>query len=294
MQLNEKVVTGAPIPAASVILLRDAPGGFEVFLVQRHSKSTSFGGAHVFPGGKVDKEDHDDAAVGRLAAPRDAMHRALGETALDATQAAALHFAACRETFEECGVLLAGRQGRADAGLQAEALAAHREGASFADVIEQMDLSVDVSGMSPWSRWITPVMPSLSTKRFDTRFFVVALPGEQTALHDNREAMDSLWVDPRQGLDRYWANEMQLAPPQIMTLAHLSRFKSVPDVLADAGRRAPPLIQPEPMQVDGLRVVAYPGDPGHPLRERAMPGPSRLVFRNGHFEPNDGYDAFFA
>ena len=67
------------------------------------------------------------------------------------------------------------------------------------------------------------------------------------------------------------AREIELAPPQIMTLAHLSRHATVASALSEAASRPPPLIQPEPIQVDGNRVVCYPGDPGHPLARRAMP-----------------------
>ena len=79
-----------------------------------------------------------------------------------------------------------------------------------------------------------------------------------------------------------------------MTLAHLSRHATVASALSEAASRPPPVIQPEPIQVDGNRVVCYPGDPGHPLVRRAMPGPTRLMFRNKRFEPIDGFDALFA
>ena len=65
MKLNHDVVTTPPRPAATVMLLRDAPGGLEVFLVRRHGLSDVLGGAYVFPGGKVDREDADDRALAR-------------------------------------------------------------------------------------------------------------------------------------------------------------------------------------------------------------------------------------
>jgi len=90
---------------------------------------------------------------------------------------------------------------------------------------------------------------------------------------------------------QYWAGEILLAPPQIMSLSHLSIFNSVDHALEDAALRTPPVIQPEPFDVEGMRVICYPGDPKHPVQQRALPGPSRLHFRNKRFEPEGGLDA---
>jgi len=48
------------------------------------------------------------------------------------------------------------------------------------------------------------------------------------------------------------------------------------------------------VESEGDRIAGVRGDPGHPLARRAMPGPTRLMFRNKRFEPIDGYDALFA
>jgi hypothetical protein len=78
-----------------------------------------------------------------------------------------------------------------------------------------------------------------------------------------------------------------------MTLAHVARFADVDAVLAEARRRPPPVIRPEPRQVGETRLLLYPGDPEHPVRERAMPGPTRMLFENGRFRPERGFDAWF-
>jgi len=67
-------------PAATVVPLRDAPGGLEVLMLHRSSRG-AFGGMWVFPGGRVDPEDGDPAvegvdAVARRAAAREAMEEA--------------------------------------------------------------------------------------------------------------------------------------------------------------------------------------------------------------------------
>jgi 8-oxo-dGTP pyrophosphatase MutT (NUDIX family) len=291
MELNNLRVTTPPRDAASVILLRDGQEGLEVFMLKRASASDVLGGAFVFPGGKLDEADRQMGAVDRLGVPLERLHALLGEPSLDPEHAAGLFFAAARETFEECGVLLAPG---ADAGVQQAAHALHRQGLSFSEVLGELALGLDIQALRPWSRWITPVVPSLHSKRFDTRFFVGAVPASQHAIHDDRETSDSLWLTPRGGLSRFWAREIELAPPQIMTLAHLSHFERAEQALAEAGGRLPPTIQPEPFELEGSRVVAYPGDPAHPITQRAMPGPTRLRFVKGRFEPFEGgLEAFF-
>ena len=65
--------------------------------------------------------------------------------------------------------------------------------------------------------------------------------------------------------------------------------------MLDAARRAGPhLIQPEPFEHEGTRVICYPGDERHSVRERAMPGPTRLRYRNKRFEPDGGFEALFS
>lgn len=105
MEVNTEA-SQAPVRAsASVLMLRDGPGGLEVFLLKRHGLSDVLGGAHVFPGGKVDE---DDALLAvHLDAPGHVLHAALNEPQLDELAAAALHVAALREAFEETGVLFA-------------------------------------------------------------------------------------------------------------------------------------------------------------------------------------------
>lgn len=249
----------APVrDAATVVLLRDAAGGPEVFMLRRHAQSDVLGGAYVFPGGKVDDTDSEAQRLGLLDLDDARLHAALGEPALAPLMAGAVVAAALREAFEECGVRLA------------------------------------ASELVPWVRWITPPVGGVMRKRFDTRFFLARHPQGQHALHDNHEADASAWLSPRDALARYWAQEIELAPPQVQSLAHLARHATVSAALAEARSRRPPLVQPEPFEVTDGRGMCYPGDPLHPVPQRAFPGPSRLVLRRGRLEPADGgFEAFF-
>ncbi len=293
MELNHQEITTPPRDAASVLMLRDGNHGLEIFMLQRHSNSAVLGGAYVFPGGKLDAADAELDPERHLDQPRDLLHRQLAEPELDAARACGLYVAALREAFEESGILFAhGPDGQApDAVRAGERL---RAGANFADVLREMSLQLTTRFLVPWSRWITPKLASVSSQRFDTRFFVAAVPAGQDAVHDNVETTHSTWLHPRQALEDYWEHRIELAPPQIMSLVQLLRHDTVQAVLDDTRQRAPATIQPEPFDDNGVRTICYPGDPKHSRTERAMHGPTRLRFVNRRFEPVDGFQGFFS
>jgi len=290
MEISSEIVHTPPRDAATVIILRDSPVGPEVFLVKRHGLSDVLGGAYVFPGGKLDESDAQLDEAQHLDQPLSDLHAALAEPDLSPQIAKGLYVAALREAFEECGVLFAHGAAQNHSAALAQQL---RDGRMFNLALADAGLRLQTRSVAPWSRWITPKMPSISSKRFDTRFFVAALPAHQTASHDNIETTQSVWLTPRAALEQYWTRAIEMAPPQIMTLAHLSRFADVAGALEAARRLAPALIQPEPFDENGERVLTYPGDPWHSVKARAMPGPTRLRYRNKRFEPEQGFDALF-
>ncbi|TSE21039.1 NUDIX domain protein [Tepidimonas alkaliphilus] len=248
-----------PRDAASVVLLRDGAAGLEALLLQRPSASRELGGVFVFPGGKVDAADADPAWQDWLGAAAQLLPARLGEPALTPGQARALLVAAARELREEAGIAL-------DSG----------------------------AALVPWSRWITPCNPPVGTQRFDTRFFLARLPDGAEVRPDPREVSAALWLTPREALRRAWEGAMALIPPQLMGLAQLARYPSVAAALQDAAARVPPCILPQLFELDGERAMCYPGDPLHPVRERALPGPTRLRLARGRFEPFGGFEEWFA
>jgi len=254
IEIHFDAVDSAPIDSATVMVLRDGARGLEVLMVRRHGDSGVLGGVHVFPGGKLDAQDSEAALPGM---DHDAswFARTLGEPGLAPAIARGLFAAALRETREECA------------------------------------LALPAGSLAPWSRWITPRQPSVTRKRFDTRFFIAAAPPDQEAVHDDFEATEAVWVPPVQGLERYWAGEIDLAPPQIMSLVQLARIGDVAQALAAARQRPPALIEPQPFDDHGERVICYPGDPAHPVREPVWVGPTRLRYRNRRFEPEGGLAA---
>ncbi|WP_103045020.1 NUDIX hydrolase [Comamonas faecalis] len=293
MQAAPHTLTETPRDAATVIVLRDSSEGLQTLLLRRHAKMANMGGVYVFPGGKLERSDSDASATALLDQPPAQLQAQLGEAGLDAAMAAGLHIAALREALEECGLLLAEPHGR-EARLDAErARAMLDEGQGFAQVVAQLGLRLATRQLAPWSRWITPMAPALATRRFDTRFFVAQAPQAQQARHDDHETTDSLWIAPRQALQRYRDGAIELAPPQIMSLAQLARHASVASAMAAARAQRPPTILPESFEENGVRVICYPGDPMHPVHQRAMDGPTRLAQQGRRFLPPQGFDALF-
>ncbi|MEZ5707455.1 MAG: NUDIX hydrolase [Burkholderiaceae bacterium] len=295
IQISSQVVDVAPLPSATVMVVRDggASSGLEVLMVRRHANSGVLGGAHVFPGGKVDAADQALGAAIWDCSPDDC-RRALAEPALDDGLALGLYVAAVRETFEECGLVLG-----APANAQADVVAVLREalgrGASFAEAMRAVGGPWGAKALLPWSRWVTPRVPSMMSKRFDTRFFLAVAPAGQAVQHCEREATEAVWLTPQRALERAWAAEIDLAPPQIMSLSHLAQLGSVSAAIAWAGVHAPPIIEPRPFDLEGERVICYPGDPEHPVSTAAWTGcVTRLTFRSGRFVAEGGLASLLA
>ncbi len=298
IEINQQEVLTPPVPAATVVLLRDGPEGLEVLLVKRHSKSHVLGGAYVFPGGKLDEQDCQAQATD-LDQSAQALQQALGEDDCDARTASGLHVAALRETFEECDLLLhkAHRPEAAKEMVQARQALRRTltQGAPFLQAMGELGLRpLQTRQLRPWSRWTTPRRPSMMDRRFDTRFFVAVAPAGQQAHHDAHEITEALWLRPNQAIENYWNGQMTLAPVQLLTLMQVGRLPTAEQVMQAARLRPPMQILPEPHDVNGQRVLCYPGDPGHPVKQAAWDGPTRMIYRNGRFEPEGGLAALLS
>lgn len=287
MEENHDIITTPPVDAASVLLLRDSDEGLQVLLMRRHQASQVLGGAYVFPGGKLDPEDHAAEVLQCLSESPQRLRERLHEPELAPERAAGLFMAALREAFEECGVLAA--QGHTGAALAAQ-LRGHSGTLGWHRSLCQTGQPLHTQALLPWSRWITPRQPAVTSKRFDTRFFVARIGDDQTARHDDFETTDSVWLTPQQALGRYAAGQIDLVAPQIMSLYQLKAHRTVDAALDEARTAVPALIEPHPVNEDGRRILCYPGDPHHPVPQRAMRGPTRLQLLQGRFVPLGGME----
>ena len=287
IELNHQEVLTPPAPSATVMVLRDGPDGLEVLMVKRHSNSGVLGGVHVFPGGKLDALDCQ-TPLSQLEQSAEALAASLCEESLDLATGAGLYVAALRETFEECGLLL---HRELPLYVLGELRQQVRDGLGFVAAMAQLGLPLQTSSLKPWARWITPRVPSVMNRRFDARFFVALAPAGQEALHDDHEVTEAVWLTPEAGLRQYWSGELGLVPAQILSLSQLVRYASAADVMNAASARPPFLIAPEPMELEGQRVMCYPGDPSHSVMRSLWTGPTRLIFQNNRFEPEGGLAA---
>jgi 8-oxo-dGTP pyrophosphatase MutT (NUDIX family) len=248
-----------PRPAATVLLLRDADGErpLQVFLQRRVAGMAFAGGMTVFPGGGVDASDQPEPALWSGPDPSWWGERFLAEPGF----AARLVLAAVRETFEECGVLLAARPDGAvpDASVLAAGradLVARRR--TLSEVLAESGLLLRADLLDAWARWITP---EESPRRYDTAFFVAAVPAGQEADAHTTEALEAAWWYPEDALARWKAGEMELMAPTFRTLQEIAAFPDAAAVLAAAAlREAHPVIPRVKRQGDEV-VVVLPGDP---------------------------------
>ena len=249
-------------PAATVMLVRDANPGVEVFVLRRTSGAAFAAGMFVFPGGRVDDADGGEAIEPFVHGMDDA-------TASDllGIERGGLAFwvAAIRESFEESGVLIAhARRGGPPPAMDAERDAVHRNELSMIELCRRHDLVLDAGSLRYVAHWVTPV--GETPRRFDTRFFLAVAPAGQVGVHDDSETVDSRWVRPGDALRDVERGELLMLPPTMANLRFLEGCARAEDAIAkaDAAGR-PPRIQPKIRRgADGVFVgLAMPGDPDY-------------------------------
>lgn len=253
------------VPAASVLALRSDPE-LRVLMVRRATRSRSWAGVWVFPGGRI--EPGEDVAV-----------------------------AAARELFEETGLLLAEADPDELARLEGLRSAIHAGDVDFLAALEDHGASFDRNTLVPVSRWLTP---SLEKRRFDAHFYLsdVSFFGARrldAAVADASETVDERWWVPSEVLDAYSQAELELAPPTLRHLEDLAEWGTTSVALAGARRRAIEPILPRILP-DDRKCILLPWDPEYPgtagegvtwEQTTSLYGPSRFVLADGRWRSVD-------
>ena len=233
--------------ASTVVLVRDAADGIEVFLQHRVQQMAFAGGMTVFPGGGVDDRDRD--AQIQWVGPEVGWWAE--QLSADEATARALVSAAVRETFEECGVLLAGTatQVCADPSIYAaERAALVSKELSFAQFLADHELVLRTDLLTPLAHWITP---KNERRRYDTRFFLAQLPAGHDADGATTEAEATEWRTAAAALADWQDGRRFLLPPTWTQLRHVGEFATVADLVAQ-----PRVLEPiEPVVSDGQGIL---------------------------------------
>jgi 8-oxo-dGTP pyrophosphatase MutT (NUDIX family) len=253
-----------------VLLLREAHGGAEVLVTRRHENLRFMGGMWVFPGGAVSAADTSAEILARIpagsqtACPRLATLR--GDP-IDARECLSLAVAACRETFEETGVLLASNAaGELCSSDRAErlqdqrrAIVSHPE--VFASMLHAEELFLRVEQLVYWAHWITP---SIVSRRFDTRFYLACVPADQRVIIDTTETVDHAWMSPAALVAEAQDGDMPVSHPTLYNLmelaASLQQHGSLQSLLAAHSQRRVVAILPKMIHEEQTAMV-LPWDP---------------------------------
>ena len=261
-----KPTPAIPSPAATLVLLRDRPGGgVECLLMRRHLKSKFAAGDFVFPGGKIEADDNPEDAPAwcRGLDVKDAARRlGLG----DAPRTALGYWiGAIRETFEEAGLLLAtdgpGRPVALDAARVAEyRRACQADNRAFWSMVRTEGLRLATDRLVYFAHWITPEEQPL---RFDTRFFAAPAPAGQEASGDDYEMTDLKWLTPTEAVDAQRRGEITLRNPTVKNLLLFDGARTTTEALDGVRNREVRTIRPRVIMENGERRVLMPGDPGY-------------------------------
>jgi 8-oxo-dGTP pyrophosphatase MutT (NUDIX family) len=218
-------VPATPRLASTVLLLRPADPGPQVYLIRRAATMAFAAGMHAFPGGTVDPRDAEVRPAWAGPTP--------GEWAarlnLDEPYACAVVSAAVREVFEESGVLLAGPDAgtvvgdvSADEWESARVALIARE-VGFAELLAERGLVLRSDLLTPWARWLTP---EFEPRRYDTYFFLARLPEKQVTRDVGGEAEHVLWGCPQD------LSDLPMLPPTLVALRGLAEYRGIDAAMA--------------------------------------------------------------
>lgn len=247
-----------PRDSATVVLTRDGDEGLEIYLMRRQSSMSFAPGMCVFPGGSLHASD-TDASIEWSGPDTEQWAAAFGTTP---ELARGLVVAAVRELFEETGVLLAGAgvdtvcQELDDADIQSARRVLDADKLTFAQFLSERKYCVRSDLLFPWSRWITP---EFEPKRFDTRFFVAALPEGQEVGELSIEASEGDWYTLPGVFDALDDGSLRMLPPTEATCRSLAGMSTADFASASDARSLDP-VMPTLVTIDGVLYLQTGND----------------------------------
>jgi 8-oxo-dGTP pyrophosphatase MutT (NUDIX family) len=239
-----------PVPAATLVLMREARSGPPELLVMERTGHMAFAaGALVFPGGRIDPEDRRHAE------------------AFPEVVDAAARIASIRETIEETGL--------APAVVPAPDPATARrlrdgieENQGFDGLLEGLGLSLDLEALTPFARWCPNFR---ETRRFDTLFYLAEAPADapEPTVSPN-EAVRAFWASAADVLAELETGRAHAIFPTRRNLERLARFGSIGEARADAARHPVSRITPWVEERKGRPHVCIPEGIGYPVTSEPL------------------------
>lgn len=238
------------IPAATLVLMRPGVDAPELLAMERAAKMAFAPGAIVFPGGRVERDDH-----------------LLAERIGSGVEHAAARITAIRETIEEVGIA-AGLATEPDPATVAELRKALRSGEPFSALVDRLGLTLDLTALTPFAHWCPRFNP---VRRFDTLFFIAEAAGD-TALPeaDQSEAVHSFWASARHILDEAEAGRLNIIFPTKRNLERIAQFAGIEEARAHAAAFPLRRVEPQVEIRDGVRWLCIPEGLGYPVTAEPM------------------------
>ena len=245
-------------PAATLVLYRERPGGPPELLVVERSAAMAFaGGAIVFPGGRIDDDDHRIAAENRYFA---------SAHGLEIDEAAA-RVAAIRETLEESGIAV-GFSTAPDSGWIETARARLHAREAFSTILDESVATLDLDPLIAFARW----RPNFRESRvYDTRFYIARVPADTPEpVVDQTENVLSFWASAAELLEAADSGKVKVIFPTRRNLERLALFADF--AAAEAHARAIPveIICPYIEEREGVRYLCIPSHLGYPVSAEIM------------------------
>jgi len=251
--VSEASLPDGAIPAATLVIMRpsDSGGPDEILMVKRSATMAFAAGAVVFPGGRVDPDDHEVAR----------RHGGGIDPADGAARVAAL-----RETLEETG-LAVGWPGLAEHDV-AEVRRALLGGTLLSDILAARDERIALESLVSFARWC----PNFKEARtFDTRFYAIAAPPHSHELTvEEAEHSHIFWASAEGTLAMADRGEVSVIFPTRRNLERLAQAPDFPSFSAHAREYPVELITPWIEDRDGRPHLCIPGHLGYPVTSETI------------------------
>ena len=242
------------IPAATVVIFRDGVSGEppQLLMVERTSQMVFAAGAAVFPGGRIDADDH-------------VMADRLGAT--DDRDDMAARVAAIRETLEETGLGIGFALPPPSDELEAARARLH-DGIAFSQICGEAGWDLHPELLTPFTRW----RPPFNERRiFDTRFYLARDHGRNHVVQvDRTENRHLFWSSAAEVLERADRNELKVIFPTRCNLHRLAQFASFDAAVAHARAFPARMVVPFIEERDGASHLCIPDDLGYPVTSEPL------------------------